>query len=217
MLGPLRQQLNLKSRRKKSGRIIARVNTRDGRLIDREMAVEEFPRLCIGFRWPVPGILDGHTPSETFEGELVVRYEKGSIEKHATDEEAIRIGRVSTLDFAQMLAKIAHSFAVAKYGQESFSPLLRDLILGRSRAAPFLIGSDMSGAHPDQQPNVLHDISRSDVRRDDGQTFLGVSIRLFAFFGMPRYHVIVGTRMKEGPQHERLGGGTIAVAIPRRH
>jgi hypothetical protein len=35
------------------------------------------------------------------------------------------------ITFARMLAKIAHSFAVAELGQENFSPLLLDIILDR--------------------------------------------------------------------------------------
>ena len=59
----------------------------------------------------------------------------------------------------------------------------------------------------------MHDIFRNDCRRDNGPNFLGVSIRLFAFFGMPRYHVIVGSRLKEGPPSEKCGD-TIAVELP---
>jgi hypothetical protein len=214
MFGPLRQQIDLKSRRKskKSKSLIARFNYRDGSLIDREIAINDFPFVCVGFRFRIPGIILGTPPTNRFEGERVVRYPTGSIEKTLRDGEAIRIAQISELDFAKMLAKIAHSYAIAKYGQDSFAPLLNDLILSRTDIAPYFVGGDIMEAPPDQA-HLLHDVFRNDCRRDNGPPFLGVSIRLFACFGMPRYHVIVGRLLKEGPPGERRGD-TIAVKLP---
>jgi hypothetical protein len=58
-----------------------------------------------------------------------------------------------------------------------------------------------------------HDIYRMDCRRDNGPTYLGVALRLFAMVRMPRYHVIVGRRLKEAPPTEKRGD-TIAVKLP---
>jgi hypothetical protein len=90
-----------------------------------------------------------------------------------------------------MLAKIAHSYAVAEYGIDAFEPLLLPLILGKMDFGPYLVGGDASEPVPDQ-PAVLHDIFRMDCRRDNGPDYFGVAIRLFAMMGMPRYYVIVG-------------------------
>jgi hypothetical protein len=111
-----------------------------------------------------------------------------------------------------MLAKIAHSFAVAKYGMDSFAPLLLDLIKCQTDIAPYFVGGEFMEDLP-KQSTVLHDVFRNDCRRDDGPTFFGVSIRLFAFMGMPRYHVIVGQLLRPGPAGERRGD-TIAVRLP---
>ena len=97
MLRPLRQQLGLKSRRKKSNKIMVRFNYRDGNLVDREMSVDEFPRLCIGFKWPIPGIVLGQLPTSRFEGELIVRYDQKIMEKHERDDQAIRIDKSRSL------------------------------------------------------------------------------------------------------------------------
>jgi hypothetical protein len=76
------------------------------------------------------------------------------------------------------------------------------LIKGESDLAPHLVGGDSSPDPPDQ-PTVLHDIYRMDCRRDNGPTYLGVALRLFAMVRMPRYHVIVGRRLKEAPPAEK--------------
>jgi hypothetical protein len=213
MFGPFREQLGLKSRSKKTGRIKVRYNYPDGSLIDKEINVSDFPQLCMGFRWPIPGILLGNVPTNQYTGELVVRYDKAKMEAHATEMQAVRMGRVGPLHFARMLAKIAHAFTVAKYGIDSFEPLLPPLILGASDAAPFLVGGDASGS-PANQPKVLHDIFRMDCHRDDGPVYLSTAIQLFAMIGMPRYHVIVGRRLKEAPPSEKMGL-TKAVPIPQ--
>jgi hypothetical protein len=212
MFGPFREQLGLKSRRKKTGQVTVRYNYPDGSLIDKVASVAEFPQLCMGLRWPIPGILSGEPPTSQVGGELVVKYDKAKMEQHATETQAFRIGRVGPLHFARMLAKIAHAFTVARYGLGSFDPLLLPLILGTYDQALFLVGGDASGPLPDQ-PSLLHDVFRLDCRRDNGPTYLSTAIRLFAMVGMPRYHVIVGHRLKEAPPGEKIGD-TKAVDLP---
>jgi hypothetical protein len=213
MFGPFREQLGLKSRRKKTGRIVVRYNYPDGRIVDKEIGVSKFPQLCMGFRWPIPGILAGEPPTDAFVGELVVRCDKAAMAKHATDNQAFRIGRVGPLAFARTLAKIAHVYATARYGADAFEPFLPPLILGETDTAQFLVGRDGS-RDPEVQRDLLHDVCRVDARRDNGPAYLGVAIQLFAMIGMPRYHVIVGRRLKEAPASERVGG-TKAVNLPR--
>jgi hypothetical protein len=218
MFGPLREQLGLKTRnrgakaKKRTGRMLLRKNSRDGRLWDKEILVSSFPKLCIGFRWPVPGIVFDEAPTNQFRGESVVRCDPEQVKQYASDVEAFRIGTVGPLNFAKTLAKIAHSYAMAKYGADSFDPLLPPLILGKTDFGPFLVGGDASEPAP-ARPGILHDVFRMDCRRDNGPHYFGVSIQLFAMIGMPRYHVIVGRRLKEAPAGEKRGD-TIAVEFP---
>jgi hypothetical protein len=214
MFGPFRQQLKLKSCResKKTGRMALRRGHPSGQIWEEEISVTSFPKLCIGFRWPIPGILLGEAPTNQFQGRLIVKGDTEEMRKLAPEGQGFRIGTIGPLHFARMLAKIAHSYAIAKYGTDSFNPLLPPLIKGENDLAPYLIGGDASAEPPDQ-PNVLHDIFRVDSRRDNGPTYLGVAVRLFAMVGMPRYHIIVGRRLKEGPASEK-SGDTIAVQLP---
>jgi hypothetical protein len=101
------------------------------------------------------------------------------------------------LDYARMLAKIAHSYSYAKCGTDSFEPVLLDLILGNDDRAPYFAGGNPRGTPP-EQPAILHEIyPMCATIGAGGPSYLGVVIRLFAFWGMPSYYVIVGKQLKE--------------------
>jgi hypothetical protein len=89
-----------------------------------------------------------------------------------------------------MLAKIAHSYAVAEWGFRSFRPFLLDLILGRSQTASYWVGGDMTVTAPD--PNGLH---RLQLKREIilGTEYVIAYITLFCFFGSPEYRIVVGS------------------------
>ncbi|MEK9282825.1 HNH endonuclease [Bradyrhizobium sp. ISRA442] len=191
-LGPFRAKLNLKSRRKAKSTVERTMNFReDGRLESSVVPLANFPTSCLGFNWAEAGLLRHIDPATEFEGELVVRHPKGEIEKYIKDGEAIKIARVRPLDYARMLAKIAHSYAVARLGETTFEPLLPDLILGKDANAPYLIGGDKSGAPLVDQPDALHDVYPQ-ACIVTGVPHLLIGIRLFAFMGMPRYLVVTG-------------------------
>jgi hypothetical protein len=157
------------------------------------VGAEEIPLACIGFRFSAPGLLRGLPPQETFDGDLVVRHLDRQTKKYLSPEgQRVRLGSVNILFFARMLAKVAHSYAVAELGLGSFSPLLPDLILGKSSSAPFLVGGDASGPSTAAEPD-LHNVYLQDCLTD-GVPYILAAIRLFAFAGMPRYHVVVGQR-----------------------
>jgi hypothetical protein len=73
--------------------------------------------------------------------------------------------------------------------------VLLNLILGREETAPYWIGGHHGEALV-KQPTVMHDIYP--ITCHLGPTaYLGVVIRLFAFYDMPRYLVVVGKQLKE--------------------
>jgi hypothetical protein len=208
MFGPLREQLSLKTRnrgaaQKKTGRVSVRIRSRDGGILDQDVLIKSFPKMCIGFSWPVPGIVMNEAPRNDFRGNMVVRGDQEAMKAFVGDGEAFRIGRVGPLHFARMIAKIAYCYAVARYGAESFQPVIVPLILGQIDCAQLFVGGDASAEPPDQN-QVLHDIFRLDCQKDTGPGNFGVAIRLFAMMGMPRYHAILGTRLKEAPEDQRL-------------
>jgi hypothetical protein len=102
----------------------------------------------------------------------------------------LKIGPVKVLAFARMLAKIAHSFAVARMGINKFNPLLLDLILGRTEVVTHLVGGDLDP--PPAVTDYGHSLDLRPECRVGGRTFVVATVRLFAQFGAPQYYVVVG-------------------------
>ena len=193
MRGPFRIRLRLPTRRPKERptTLPLEIIRTDGVRERTTVPAEDLPGVCFGFRWPAPGVLLGKPPAENFEGELVARFIEQEVWAHATpDGRKVKLGAVNMLLFARMLAKIAHSYAVANLGLSAFSPMLPDLILGRSAAAPWLVGGDASGPPPETELSLHHVYLQHCLT--SGVEYVLVAVRLFAFVGMPRYHVVVG-------------------------
>ncbi|MCP3017569.1 hypothetical protein [Cupriavidus basilensis] len=89
--------------------------------------------------------------------------------------------------FLAVIAKIAHSYAVAKLGIDGFTPDLRDLILLQEQRPWHYVGADPndSGANTDTD---LHKISLHVGK----QGLLLARVQLFANFHMRPYSVVVG-------------------------
>jgi hypothetical protein len=99
---------------------------------------------------------------------------------------------ISPQQFARVMAKIAHSYAVARLGLRGFRPLLLDLILGRDvQRAPELVGGD-----PQTPPPAGGKVHELDLLPHP--KLVVVKIRLFASssiegeHAMPVYIVVAG-------------------------
>jgi len=198
MLGPLRIRLNLPTRRKKArpSQLSLEYIRADGQKELVTVPTQEYPFVCTGFRFSAPGLLRGVQPNESAKGELVevvIRYIEGEIRNHIkSDGQRVKLSTVNMQQFSRMLAKIAHAYAIAEYGENSFVPMLPDLILGKSDTSAYLVGGDVSAPLLDEP--VLHHIYRQDCL-SNGVEYMLIAIRLFAFVGMPRYHVVVGKKL----------------------
>lgn len=162
------------------------------------------------FRFGPPGILLQLPPSETFqaEGWAYVPGHRNPAYFTRHGSRGHKIGMFHPGIFSQMLAKIAHSFAVADQGLGSFRPMLPDLILGRSKTPSYLVGGDLDVAPPLPVLHRLHlecrwPYAHEQLLTQGGPTvlvvggapprqYLVVHIRLFANWGGPQYHVVVG-------------------------
>jgi hypothetical protein len=92
-----------------------------------------------------------------------------------------------------MIAKVAHSYAVAERAFENnFTPILPDFILGKVICHPdYLVGCIEENLPA--EPDCLHRIYLEHAHFGDGKAVaLVVNVRLFAAFGAPQYHVVVG-------------------------
>jgi hypothetical protein len=113
----------------------------------------------------------------------------------------VQLFRINPDNMQRMLAKMAHSYAIAELGSDVFRPFLPDLILNKRPSRNWLVGSKPGENRPPpnstwQFPTVVHSI---ELRRERGpnMTFLTCDITLFAEHGMPVYEVIVGPITKD--------------------
>jgi hypothetical protein len=107
--------------------------------------------------------------------------------------------RAQPFEFARLLAKIAFSYTVAEYGLGGFTPLVHDLILGRSEDYFQTVGGTME-AQP-AIPGGDHVINIKVLFRSPTQARLIVDVRLFSQIRTPAYHVVVGEIDLQNNQH----------------
>ncbi len=95
-------------------------------------------------------------------------------------------------EFFRMLAKIAHAFAVAEMGLDSFRPFLTPMI----RDAETSNSVQYIGGLPDSEPAAagLHEVSFGSRPYHHPDT-VAVRIRLLAALETPTYYVAVGRRL----------------------
>jgi hypothetical protein len=202
-MGIIREQMDLKTRRNKNrGKPIELyVKAADGTLRKTSEFASNLARYCIGFRMSLPGLLRGAAPweNEYKECHAVVKFPPGEIEGYMKraqpDRSGLFLGSFRIIDHARMLAKIAHAYAYAKCGPDSFEPYLLDLITARAQNVPYLVGGLPGTAMHDS--SLLHHVFPTSVRTaHTSVTYLAVIIRLFALFDTPTYIVIVGKQLR---------------------
>jgi len=206
MLGPLRMLYDLPTRRKKERpkKLRLKVKLRhdaDWSFVDVDQ--EAYPFLVLFPIFRMPDELSGYVTSgergavaqqlwirgATSRGEI-----KSYVKALATELKVAAIEPTATIsvpEFCRMLAKIAHAFAVAENGVDSFSPFLTPMICQgeTSNSAQFIGGLQYSEpATPE-----LHEIS-FDSHTCDRPEIVSVRIRLLAGLETPTYFVAVGHR-----------------------
>lgn len=103
--------------------------------------------------------------------------------------QAVLVGQFNPYKFAQLLTKIAYSFAVAKYGYQSFTSLVHPILKGTAETWADLVGGDF-----ELPPATHHLVSlKGYVVVGRSARYVVVMIRLWAFLGSPVYRVVVGT------------------------
>ncbi|MGO9006746.1 MAG: hypothetical protein ACLQIQ_09280 [Beijerinckiaceae bacterium] len=192
MFGPVRIRLGLQTRNPddRPTKLTLGFLHRNGRLESRTIPASDYPLAIPGLKLPPPGILTGSEPHDRQVGEIFIRLPTDDHKRWlAEDGPAVRLASFNNHVFCQMLAKIAHSYAVAEWGFHSFEPLLLDLILGRSETASYWVGGDMTVSAP--EPAGLH---RLQLKREiiSNIEYVIAYITLFCNLGMPEYRIVVG-------------------------
>jgi len=129
-------------------------------------------------------------PHDRMIGKFWASRENETADKFLSPGHGFKLATFNNHVFMQMLAKIAHSFAVAEGGFHSFRPLLRDLIVGSSQTASYWVGGN-----GDPKPADTGGLHRLELKRELrlGTEYVVCYVRLFANFGAPEYRVVVGT------------------------
>lgn len=198
MFGPLRIRLDLQTRRKKqrpkSLKIITFKDFKDKNKSEtKTVPSEQFPRACIGLNLPPPGIILGQPPTEQINLTMMMSSEDRETKTYLQgNQSAVVLGMMDFNAFFRLLAKIAHAFAVARLGLDGFKHRIPPLLVGKPgdspNTFPHLVGGDLSELTPE---SCLHVLDEKQILIQN-VPFRLVTIRLFAFMGMPRYQVVVG-------------------------
>lgn len=168
----------------------------------RYLPVSDYPDVPIPMPiFPLAGIERGVKRSNNF-GKVVLKVLSPKYPARSGDYQKIRPPEsvafwqkveFKFFDFARLLAKIAHSYAIAESGLDAFTPLLPSLILGEDDTLPYFVGStpaDVSDALnlKSNKNSKLHLFTRQ-IR---GSTYLCVIVHLWPELTFPPYQVVTG-------------------------
>jgi len=191
-----RVQLGLPSRRPKERPQFFEMEIPD-RPVQR-IPIPDLPSTIVSFRFPPPGILFDLPMNTTVGGQVVISH-RSAAEADRKMREVSRQGKLrlnpkgfAAVPFAQFLAKIAHSYAVAELGLGGFAPMLGPVILERN--PEHILHWVGSSTVDDGAGEVLHEISMARQKQylAGGRDLWMVTLRLFANMGAPTHHVVVG-------------------------
>jgi hypothetical protein len=184
--------------------------------------IEEHPGMVMIFTLPPPRYLVGWPPSQSDEIEWARLVPLHLTLDHETRgsrhwNKPIVLGRdFRGVVYVRLLAKIAHSYAVAELGLNAFKPFLNNLILGIPPLSPchFVGGNPNEGPPTGKLPasgierheigiipasDALHGCTITPPRDPRAlEKLVVVRIRLFGDFGAPIHYVVVGERIPQG-------------------
>jgi hypothetical protein len=206
-LRPLRQQLGFPMSRETKKRIRAKGDDKfivkaDGKKI--KVPMSEFPALAIHLAFPMSGILINQPMDDRVLGGGIhaIELTPGFGQKFNRLRAKLRARRIEIVgveaaeqrrnqnDYRRMLAKAAHSYAVAELGLGSFRPFLLGIIHNQAPLnLSHFIGSSI--CKPDA-PTDLHEIGFAPRGMIGGEELVIVKVRLFANLQGQTHYIVVG-------------------------
>ncbi|MCH7499413.1 MAG: hypothetical protein IH886_05305 [Nitrospinae bacterium] len=207
LLGPMRMHFDFpsrqKSKRPKALPLKVKFNP-DEDWIKFHVKQEEYPFLILFPFFTMPDALSGYTTSGRRDASAKKFWIRGSgFEKGINEQmqklaekygfcEIFPTGEMFVSEFCLMLAKIAHSYAVAELGVQGFEPVLTKIIRDNdmSDRATYIGGLNYEEPHSP----LLHELS-FETHTCNKPNLVGVRIRLFAHFDTPTYYVVAGRRL----------------------
>ena len=191
LLLPVRTVLAMQTRRRKlRPKTLALVLESNGVQRTIQLPPNEFPVYLPTPLFPPPGCLAGAYPAPKGSTKMAFRHLAGpSFEEVARQHDADFVGarlNFSPRDFARTLAKVAFTAAIYVLGLAPFAKTpIRGVILGEDPCVNRWVGSWVGD--PVTGVDGLHTMK---IRASG--TDIHVILRLFAQFGAPEYHVVLG-------------------------
>jgi hypothetical protein len=189
MLGRFRIQAKLPTRRKKERptEMLLHLIDETGRTTTVLAPISDHPPSLVLPKYAQPTIFQGIRGVDTYIPRFWSAYSEEEFAKLRSKFKVTgyNLGGVHPLLFARMLGKIAHATAV--FGMDCFTPLLLDLILGRTAVLTDLVGGLLENHPPEPHTHML------DIALRPSLNLIFVKIRLFAQMGAPIYHVVAGS------------------------
>ena len=147
------------------------------------------PMFFISLLLDKPGILQNHSLGTPLPWNTFYAYRPDEAGTLLRNGEGIHVGEIDPYIYAQFLAKMAYSYAVAVRGYGTFRPLVLDLIFGRTNYFRHWVGGEPVAPAADE--NQVHHISCSTEKVAE-RSYIVVRIRLFSFLATPVFDVVVG-------------------------
>ncbi len=199
MLQAFRYRLGIKgkgSRWKRRDRSMPAEFLIGSRWTSKEVPIPDYPVLFLVPVLPMPRlIVPVDEPSNVLQFQLLDAVTPGArsrlLEQHGAAGLRYKSAGTRIGPFVRLLAKIAHSYAVASEGLGSFVPLLLPVIRGEAleAAANLIGGTGESGSGG--SATSRHRLSCT-WRTIDNRRYLVVKIILFADMGLPEYVCLTG-------------------------
>jgi hypothetical protein len=197
-----RVQLGLPSRRPKERPQFFEMQMPDQTI--QQIPIPDLPSTVVSFRFPPAGILFDLPTNTTVGGQVVISH-RSAPEADRRMREVSRQGKLrlnpkgfGAVPFAQLLAKIAHSYAVGELGVAGFVPMLGPVILERN--PEHILHWVGSNTLDEPAAKALHEIGMTRQKQyAGGREFWMVRLRLFANMGAPTHYVVVGEPLPGSP------------------
>lgn len=191
----LRTVLNFQTRRPSDRPVTVRLRADDR---DVDVPITDCPIIMPFIRFPAPGLLDNRPSKHGIDviGQVSIRWGPDP-DEFAKRHGFRKVSFQATLKpamFARMLAKIAYSHAVARFGLNALQDeFVTGVILGRSDRIGDVVGCIQVQIPVPQNPidHVLHPVTYG--RGTSGvDRLLAVRVKLFAGYPTPVYEVVLG-------------------------
>jgi hypothetical protein len=157
-----------------------------------EISGNDLPLLYPAFTFPVASLLSGRPAGANVDINISFHYVQEEVVEFSKRHSAWETPNVYPVDFARMLAKIAHAYVASELTLDGFSPLLDRMIIDDNGTVGELLNFVGTDTETPPATSDLLTIGWQKNIYESGNKLVITTIRLFPFLGTPVYHVVTG-------------------------